>query len=106
VQSGRNLPRIWSRGIHILGAMLLWPINFVGWLLNIRWSAVRDLFGVTSLTFRFLGNLCILVLDEPAASIFRVEEPDFMQGVLNDHLFSSARLKRPHLDVVSLSGVS
>jgi len=65
-----------------------------------------DLFDVTSLTFRFIGNLCILVLDEPAASISRVEEPDLMQVVLNDHPFSSAKVKRPHLDAVSLSSVS
>jgi hypothetical protein len=46
---------------------------------NIGWSTVWDLFDVTSLTFRFLENLCILVLVEPAASIFRVVEPDLLR---------------------------
>jgi hypothetical protein len=53
-----------------------------------------------------MGNLCILVLDEPAASICRVEETYLMQVVLNDHPFSSARVKLPHLDALSLSSVS
>ena len=73
---------------------------------NIRWSTVWDLFDVTSLAFRFLGYLCILVLDEAAASIFKVEEPDLLQVVLNEHQFCSARVKRPLLDAVSLSSES
>ena len=109
-QSGRNLPRIWSRCvcvcvcvyiyiyICILGAKLLWPINFVGW---------RQIFVGPQYRICLMSPLWLLDFWEIYVFLFWMNllPPSILHG-LNDHPFCSARVKRLHLDAVSLSSLS